>query len=1056
MKRHFWLRGWDSWHAAYILTGLLAAVLPTGCTRAHYRRQADEEVYALLDRGTYDPRWGTKDFQIDLGPASRLYDPTCPDHPPMPPDDPESHRLMHCVDDKPGHFAWHINGDIPSVEYPAWTAYLPVDERGEVRLDLNGAVDLARLHSPDYQRQLETLYLSALDVTFERFRFDTQFFAGNDTFFTTQGEQRGGGNSRSNLTTDTDLQMRRLFPAGGELVVGFANNLMWQFSGPNTYSANSLIDFSFIQPLLRGGGRDVVMERLTLAERSLLSNLRAIERYRHEFYTEIAIGRNASTSPSRRGGVFGGAGLEGFAGVGGGFGSLGGGGGGGGAFGGGGGAGAAQAGGYLGLLQDQRQIENQRANVISLARNRNLLAEFFNAGRLDNRLQVDQASQALDDAISQLLNAEAAFESTLDTFKSNLGLPPDVPLVIQDDRLNQFELLHPDLIALQSQIDLLIDDLMPSPAASIDLADYRDALQRSLDVLERIREMHAAVVSKLPIVEEALAELQSQLPSRHRDLARLAAAQEAQGRIVEGTAWDVAVLDSHVQEIDAYYESVRSALLPDEANGPEGEEGAAITVPEAVDRLRPQLEAQIAQVEAQLALPEGDPNRLAGEELDRLLGDLEDSFNVAWELIGDLSAQASELNLTRARARLVSVVVPPNDLEPLQALQIASRNRLDWMNARASVVDSWRVIEFTADDLESDLDLVFSGDIGTINDNPFQFRDTTGQLRAGFQFDAPITRLSERNVYRQSLIEYQQARRSYISYVDGVHQGLRNILRTLELNQLNFEVRRQAVWTAVSQVDQAQLRLYRPPPPGEAATLGPTTARDVIDALSALQRVQNEFLSVWVNYEVQRLQLDLDLGTMRLDERGIWIDPGDVSAAAKAALDGGLPDDAPAELELEGIEPGRIEELPPAELRMNAPGDAPQAIDEAPIDGEDAVVDGEQAADGEDAVGSEERIGFPGEMFRPRQPALLPAANADGPLPPADTALDEEQPSDFEDADEAGTRLSLRIAPDTLDQGAQEAAHEERSNPLRSAEDRSELWGTGLRSFLPANSTRKR
>ncbi len=38
--------------------------------------------------------------------------------------------------------------------------------------------------------------------------------------------------------------------------------------------------FSFIQPLLRGGGRDVIMERLTLAERTLLYNVRAFERYR--------------------------------------------------------------------------------------------------------------------------------------------------------------------------------------------------------------------------------------------------------------------------------------------------------------------------------------------------------------------------------------------------------------------------------------------------------------------------------------------------------------------------------------------------------------------------------------------------------------------------------------------------------------------------------------------------------------------------------------------------------------------------------------------------------
>src|SRR5207253_11280875 len=36
---------------------------------------------------------------------------------------------------------------------------------------------------------------------------------------------------------------------------------------------------------------------------------------------------------------------------------------------------------------------------------------------------------------------------------------------------------------------------------------------------------------------------------------------------------------------------------------------------------------------------------------------------------------------------------------------------------------------------------------------------------------------------------------------------------------------------------------------------------------------QNNFMSVFVNYEVQRRALDLDLGTMKLDPEGIWLDP---------------------------------------------------------------------------------------------------------------------------------------------------------------------------------------
>ncbi len=66
---------------------------------------------------------------------------------------------------------------------------------------------LGLLHSPLYQRELEDLYLSALDVTFERFRFDVQFALTNQTLFTADGPLRAGsgGNSSSTLETNTNL-----------------------------------------------------------------------------------------------------------------------------------------------------------------------------------------------------------------------------------------------------------------------------------------------------------------------------------------------------------------------------------------------------------------------------------------------------------------------------------------------------------------------------------------------------------------------------------------------------------------------------------------------------------------------------------------------------------------------------------------------------------------------------------------------------------------------------------------------------------------------------------
>jgi hypothetical protein len=152
------------------------------------------------------------------------------------------------------------------------------------------------------------------------------------------------------------------------------------------------------------------------------------------------------------------------------------------------------------------------------------------------------------------------------------------------------------------------------------------------------------------------------------------------------------------------------------------------------------------------------------------------------------------------------------------------------------------------------------------------------------QFDAPLTRVAQRNVYRQSLIEYQQAKRNYYQYRDRVQRDVRSSLRQLKLDDLNFELRRAAVHTAITQVDLARLKLSEPArpvsaslpgtvtQPGGQTQLSETLARDLVTAIIDLLNVQNDFLSVWVDHEVQQLNLDFDLGVMELDVRGVRIE----------------------------------------------------------------------------------------------------------------------------------------------------------------------------------------
>ncbi|HVJ86795.1 MAG TPA: TolC family protein [Caulifigura sp.] len=833
-----------------LLVAVTACVaVQTGCKRSYYRKQADRDTYEVVAQGTTDPRFVAPDFSITPDPRARFADPTDPDYPPMPPDDPESHRFMHCVYGMHGAKDWHAHGDLDDVAFESWRSFLPMNEQGEVEVDFAGVVELARLHSREYQTQLETLYLSALDVTFERFRFDTQFFGGNLTTFSVEGPVHNGGESSSLGTTTTDLRAQKLLAGGGTLMAGIANSIVYQFSGPNSGTRTSLANFVFTQPLAQFAGRAYNLERLTTVERNLLANLRQFVRYRQSFVTRLANERAAPVSLSRLGGFFGGAGLSGFSGVGGGgFGRVG-------TFGiasngsiaGGQGTGAAVAGGFYGLLQAQQFIRNQRATVASLRDTWIQFQALYEAGRITDRFQVDFARQSYFTAQSQLVNFKVSFQSTLDAYKQSMGLPPSLDLVIKDNSLDRFNLIAPESTQLQSDISDLLDELrsreQPPSAADQKL------------LIDQVRSLYERVEEQRQQVRQDGLHLIDSLERRRASLLRLSRSTE----VLSGD------IDSRI-------------FVPD----------------------RPEFEAR--QISHDL---DGATQELFdfGKLLDEFVAREHEPRAFQTELTQlatQLSNRVLELSLLQARARLHSIDLTHVDLTEEQAVATALCNRPDWMNAKAALVDSWRRIRYNASALKSGVTFSLAGEVGTVGNNPLDFRGSNGELAAGLAFDAPLTRVAERNLYRQSLIEYQQQRRALMDYRDDIVAGLRDHLRQTRLNEINIELRREALDVAIDQVDVSRLNINRPPKPGknpgEFEPISPTAALDAINSLSALLQNQNDVMNVWVNQEVRRMLLDFDLGTMQLDERGMWIDPGELSPnklpmPAVDTVDDGIPPD---------------------------------------------------------------------------------------------------------------------------------------------------------------------
>lgn len=881
------------------LAGLLATAALTavtsltaiGCHRQYYRKQADQEVACLMqEKSSHLARRPNTSLDIQVDRRSRMYNPFDLDFQPMPLDDPASHRYMQCVDGRRGYPMWDGAGFTNMTENPDWWQFLPLNEDGVLVLNADNAVQLALLHSTEYQRQLEQLYLSALDVSSERFRFDTQFFGGLGTDYR---RSRNGSLDTTLIGLDPgSARMRRNFAWGGNVVVGLANNIVWQVSGSGGRGASTLLDFSLVQPLLREAGRDVVMTRLTLAERSLLANIRSFERYRRSFYLNVTVGRNTEGQVRRSGGVFG-VGLEGFTGLGGGFAGVGGGGGGGG---GGGFATVQQAGGFMGLLQDQLQIRNLEENIARLSENQlvleNTLIELLTTIPDDpeeivrQRLQVAQQKSALLSSQSSLVSRQAAYQASLDRFLGTLGLPPYLCAKIQDPLLERFELIDRDLrsrreelIKLRTIVGQLNLELLgeteseADPETGIPVArlNWSETVQETVAQLQRELLPLADFLSQLrdedaPRVQTDIDKLAKTIPERVKQNEKLIKLYELERENIctllqvdkiDESVFDISDLSTLESSLGTRYNDLTERLT-----------GYA----DQFDQINRTLNRYLAEGPA-----DASPIEIAKDVRQELILATQD-------LLTALGEDVLTMQLIQARARTESALLPEVDIQPAQAFEIARRNRRDWANARASLVDSWRAIEFIADSLESSLDVVVNGGIGNNGEDLYAFRSDNTNLAVGLRWDAPITRLQERNTYRQSLIEFEQARRGYYEFEDGIWQLLRTQIRQLQVNRITFEYGRQAVRIAASQIElNEDIRELRD---ARGLSSGPTAARDTISALGDLLNAQNSLLDVFVNYEVIRRGLDLDLGTMELTPDGLWIDQGAIDPNYLLSLPG--------------------------------------------------------------------------------------------------------------------------------------------------------------------------
>ncbi len=241
----------------------------------------------------------------------------------------------------------------------------------EVSLDLLEALRVAAENSREWQDRREALYAVALALTLERWNYSVHEKGTIGAFLEKEAPDAKSAGARSNLN------LVKLFASGLLLTADAGLDFVRDVGTGDGWDAVTHLRLNLTQPLMRGFGRDIVLEPLTQAERDVIYEARVYERFRHTFSVDVA----------ER---------------------------------------------FFRVLELQDRLANEEQNHANLIRLRERNEALAEAGRLTT-IQLDQARQEELSAQDQVITARRNLQTALDDFKFFLGLPIETELALEED-----------------------------------------------------------------------------------------------------------------------------------------------------------------------------------------------------------------------------------------------------------------------------------------------------------------------------------------------------------------------------------------------------------------------------------------------------------------------------------------------------------------------------------------------------------------------------------------------------------------------------------------------
>ena len=269
--------------------------------------------------------------------------------------------------------------EYPNAELSLDPLVMLLEPNAPLQLSLMQSLQIGALNSFEYQTHKEDIFRAALALDLERNDFRNIFTSQVESLLETD---MSGNRTVSGTRHSGSIGVSKKLESGIQLSTSLAIDLANLLTLNQASAVGLTGDATVSIPLLRGSGKHIVMEDLTQAERDVVYAIYQFERLKKTFAVSVARG-------------------------------------------------------YLGVLQQADQIQNNEENyrglIFSARRARNLAKE----GQLDE-MQLDQAVQNELSARNRWINSVETYKRRMDSFKDLLDLPPDAKIEL--DRLMLQEL----------------------------------------------------------------------------------------------------------------------------------------------------------------------------------------------------------------------------------------------------------------------------------------------------------------------------------------------------------------------------------------------------------------------------------------------------------------------------------------------------------------------------------------------------------------------------------------------------------------------------------------